>query len=122
VGVVTAIMPGIAHITATYQGVSGVADITILAPATPLFFTVRGTVTNAITGAPIGNVNIFLGTPAGNKNATTDNNGNWSIGGIPNGFAGITSARVYRRGVSQNARFDRLQAIAISQRRSDPAA
>jgi hypothetical protein len=53
---------------------------------------VNGTVTNANTGAPIGNVGIALVSSSGTKNATTDNNGNYSISSVPTGSVTVTAS------------------------------
>jgi Carboxypeptidase regulatory-like domain/Bacterial Ig-like domain (group 2) len=89
-GVVRGVSVGAADITATYQGVSGVAHIQVF--ATPFTVAVTGTITNAMTGAPIANVGIALVNSAGTKNATTDGNGNYSIAAVATGSATVTAS------------------------------
>jgi hypothetical protein len=89
-GVVRGVSVGAADITATYQGVSGVAHIQVF--ATPFTVAVTGTITNAMTGAPIANVGIALVNGAGTKNATTDGNGNYSIAAVATGSATVTAS------------------------------
>ena len=76
-------------------GALSVAVALVLAPPSAYAFqsgVVRGTVTNANTGAPLGQVRIMLdGT---NRSALTNSNGEYTLRGVPDGQLTILAIRI----------------------------
>jgi len=93
-GAVTGVAAGDADITATYQTVSGKAQVTVVRPVAPTF-TISGTLRDATSGGSLPNV-IVEAEPADagatKRSAPTDASGVYVISGLPPGLVTLRVA------------------------------
>lgn len=101
-GVVTGMSAGTADITATYQNVSGIAHVTINR-ATPLTYTITGTVTDGTSHGVLPNITILSFDSADvTKTTLTDGNGNYSIAGVASGVVAVTASAISYQTTTQS--------------------
>ena len=91
-GMVTAVSNGSVSISATFQGFQGARTITI---ATPIAFSVTGTLTDGTSHGVLPNITIQIvsGVNAGSS-AITDSNGNYTLNGLSAGTLTLSVSAV----------------------------